>query len=141
MKEYKISHLVKSEDLNHHGTLFAGRTAEWLVEAAFIAAAATHGRPQDILCVNVHGFTFKKPVQKGDILTIHSRIVKTGTTSMMVHVKTLCEIDPGQNVEGFVTFVCVEPDTKKKRAHNITLDEAESEEEAKLRERALEVVK
>lgn len=141
MKEYKISHLVKSEDLNHHGTLFAGRTAEWLVEAAFIAAAATHGRPQDILCVNVHGFTFKKPVQKGDILTIHSRIVKTGTTSMMVHVKALCEIDPGQNVEGFVTFVCVEPDTKKKRAHNITLDEAESEEEAKLRERALEVVK
>ena len=34
MKEYKISHLIKSEDLNHHGTLFAGRTAEWLVEAA-----------------------------------------------------------------------------------------------------------
>lgn len=139
MKEYKISHLVKSEDRNHHGTLFAGRTAEWLVEAAFIAAAATHGRPQDILCVNVHGFTFKKPVQKGDILTIHSRIVKTGTTSMMVHVKALCEIDPGQNVEGFVTFVCVEPDTKKKRAHNITLDESENEEEAALRERALGV--
>lgn len=32
MKEFKISHLIKSEDLNHHGTLFAGRTAEWLVE-------------------------------------------------------------------------------------------------------------
>ena len=70
MKEYKISHLVKSEDLNHHGTLFAGRTAEWLVEAGFIAAAATHGRPQDILCVNVHGFTFKRPVQKGDMILL-----------------------------------------------------------------------
>ncbi len=23
---------VKSEDLNHHGTLFAGRTSEWFVE-------------------------------------------------------------------------------------------------------------
>lgn len=140
MKEFKISHLVKSEDLNHHGTLFAGRTAEWLVEAAFIAAAATHGRPQDVLCVNVHGFTFKKPVQKGDILTIHSRIVKTGNTSLMVHVKALCEIDPGQNVEGFVTFVCVEPDTKKKRAHGIVLDDPENEEEAALRERALTVI-
>lgn len=93
MKEIKISHLIKSEDLNHHGTLFAGRTTEWLVEAGFIAAAAEHGRPQDILCVNVHGFTFKKPVQKGDILTIYGRIVKTGTTSMMVHVKALCEIE------------------------------------------------
>lgn len=140
MKEYKISHLVKSEDLNHHGTLFAGRTAEWLVEAAFISAAGTHGRPQDVLCVNVHGFTFEKPVQKGDILTIHSRIVKTGNTSLMVHVKALCEIDAGQNVEGFVTFVCVEPDTKKKRMHGIVLDEPESEEEAALRERALKVI-
>ncbi|NTU75550.1 MAG: acyl-CoA thioesterase, partial [Anaerolineaceae bacterium] len=32
-------HLVKSEDLNHHGTLYAGRTAEWFVESGFIAAA------------------------------------------------------------------------------------------------------
>jgi hypothetical protein len=28
--------LVKSEDLNHHGTLFAGRTAEWFVESGFL---------------------------------------------------------------------------------------------------------
>lgn len=42
MKVFKISHLVKSEDLNHHGTLFAGRTAEWLVEAGFVTAAADH---------------------------------------------------------------------------------------------------
>ena len=34
------SRLVKSEDLNHHGTLFAGRTAEWFVEAGFVSAAA-----------------------------------------------------------------------------------------------------
>ena len=57
----------------------------------------------------------------------------------MVHVKALCEIDSGQNVEGFVTFVCVEPDTKKKRLHGIVLDEPENEEEAALRERALKV--
>ena len=33
MEIVKISRLVKSEDLNHHGTLFAGRGAEWFVEA------------------------------------------------------------------------------------------------------------
>ena len=139
MKVFKISHLVKSEDLNHHGTLFAGRTAEWLVEAGFVTAAAEHGRPQDVLCVNVHGFTFKRPVEKGDILTIYGRIVKTGTTSMMLHVKAMCEIAGGQNVEGFITFVCVEPDTKKKRPHNIVLDETTDPEELELRERALHV--
>lgn len=137
MKEFKISHLVKSEDLNHHGTLFAGRSAEWLVEAAFITAAACHGRPQDVLCVNIHGFTFKRPVQKGDILTIYGRIVKTGVTSIMVYVKAMCEIDQTKNVEGFLTFVCVEPDTKKKRPHGLVLDEPENEEEKELRERAL----
>jgi acyl-CoA hydrolase len=57
-----ISHrMVKGEDLNHHGTLFAGRTAQWFVEAGFIAAASlTH--PKNILCLKIHGMLFKKPV-------------------------------------------------------------------------------
>lgn len=59
MKRYRTSHLIKSEDLNHHGTLYAGRSTEWLVESAFIAAAATHGDPEEILCLNVHGFVFE----------------------------------------------------------------------------------
>lgn len=139
MKEYRISHLVKSEDLNHHGTLFAGRASEWLVEAGFITASAEHGRPQDVLCVNIHGFTFRRPVQKGDIVTIMGRIVKTGTTSLMVHVRAVCEIEGVQNVEGFITFVCVEPDTRKKRVHGIVLDETDDPYELELRERALDV--
>ena len=52
----------------------------------------------------------------------------------MIHVKAMCEIAGGQNVEGFITFVCVEPDTKKKRPHNIVLDETTDPEELELRE-------
>ncbi|MGI6256530.1 MAG: acyl-CoA thioesterase [Anaerovoracaceae bacterium] len=140
MKEYLISHLVKSEDLNHHGTLFAGRSTEWLVEAGFIAAAAEHGRPQDVLCINVHGFIFKKPVQKGTILTLHSRIAKVGRSSITVYVKAISEIEQNQNVDGFLTFVCVEPDTKKSRAHGLTLDEPQDQEEVNIRKRALELM-
>lgn len=136
MKEYQISHLVKSEDLNHHGTLFAGRSAEWLVEAAFIAAAAQHGRPQDVLCINIHGFTFKRPVQKGAIITLFSRIAKVGSTSITVYVKAVSEIDKSSHVEGFLTFVTVEPDTKLKRPHGIVLDETEDEEELEVRRKA-----
>ena len=136
MGEFKVSHLVKSEDLNHHGTLFAGRSAEWLVEAAFIAAAAEHGRPQDVLCVNIHGFTFKKPVNRGDILTMSSRIVRVGTTSITVYVEAHGEIEKEKNAEGFLTFVCLEPDTKEKRAHGLKLDEPENDEEREIRERA-----
>ena len=50
MKKYYATHLVKSEDLNHHGTLFAARTASWFVESAFIAAACEHGDPSEIVC-------------------------------------------------------------------------------------------
>jgi len=34
MESFSSYHLVKSEDLNHHGTLFAGRSAEWTCSAA-----------------------------------------------------------------------------------------------------------
>jgi len=46
---FHYDRLVKSEDLNHHGTLFAGRSAEWFVEAGFIAAASVLP-PKNIVC-------------------------------------------------------------------------------------------
>ena len=33
-------HLVKNEDLNHHGTLYAGRTADWLSNRALLQPPA-----------------------------------------------------------------------------------------------------
>lgn len=139
MKYYQLSHLIKSEDLNHHGTLFAGRSAEWLVEAAFVAAAAQHGRPQDVLCVNIHGFTFTKPIEKGDVITFHSKVARVGTTSITVYVKAMSEINGTTHVDGFLTFACVEPDTKRKRAHGIVLDETTDEEELLIRHRVEEL--
>jgi acyl-CoA hydrolase len=136
MKYYQISHLIKSEDLNHHGTLFAGRSAEWLVESAFVAAASQHGKPQDIVCVNIHGFTFKKPVRKGDIITFFSRVAKVGTTSITVFVKVMSEIHKTTHVDGFLTFVCVDQDTEMKQPHAIIMDEPADEEEKEIRERA-----
>lgn len=136
MKYYQISHLIKSEDLNHHGTLFAGRSAEWLVESAFVAAASQHGRPQDIVCVNIHGFTFKRPVRKGDIITYFSKVAKVGTTSITVYVKVMSEIHKTTHVDGFLTFVCVDPETETKRPHTILMDEPTDEEEKEIRERA-----
>ena len=38
MRMYETLHLVKGEDLNHHGTLFAARAAGWFAEAGFAAA-------------------------------------------------------------------------------------------------------
>ncbi len=135
MKEFVVSRLVKSEDLNHHGTLFAGRTAEWFVEAAFITAASSVGSPENIVCMNVHGLLFKTPVSKGDIITFKSKIVRLGTTSITVHTSIYSETKDITPVKGFLTFIHVD-ESGKKIPHNLVLDETTKEEELKLREQA-----
>lgn len=136
MKAFRTSHLIKSEDLNHHGTLYAGRSAEWLVESAFIAAAATHGDPEEILCLNIHGFVFKAPVQKGDLLLMTSVVVRAGRTSLTVHVKAEDEITRESPAEGFITFVTVDRTSHQSKVHNISLDGTLDPEELALREQA-----
>ncbi len=137
MRKYYTTHLVKSEDLNHHGTLFAARTAAWFVEAAFACAACEHGDPSEIVCRNVHGMSFSSPVQCGDIVRFTTRIVHVGTTSMMVHVDVVSELSGTKAVDGYLTFVTIDHETGKKKVHAVTLDEPEDEYEALQRQDAL----
>jgi acyl-CoA hydrolase len=100
-------HLVKSEDLNHHGTLYAGRTAEWFVESGFIAAASLT-RPENIVCLKIHGMTFTAPVQPGSLAKFESRVVLTGKTRIIVHIQLSAGNAPV--VKGFITFINVTKD-------------------------------
>lgn len=136
MKQYYTTHLVKSEDLNHHGTLFAARTASWFVEAAFAAAACEHGDPSEIVCRNVHGMSFSSPVQCGDIVRFTARVVHTGSTSLMVHVDVVSELTGKKAVDGYLTFVTIDHESGRKKAHGIVLDEPADEEELRQREAA-----
>jgi acyl-CoA hydrolase len=97
--------LVKNEDLNHHGTLYAGRSAEWFVEAGFIAAAGLT-RPEDIVCLKIHGMTFIRPVRGGDVITFESRIILAGKSSLHAHVSMQAKGEPV--MDGFITFVHVD---------------------------------
>ena len=130
MKEYFATHLVKGEDLNHHGTLYAARTAYWFVESAFVAAACEHGNPNEILCRNIHGMSFETPIQKGEVVVFTSRVVFVGKTSIMVHVDVTEVMNGRRAVEGFLTFVTVEKETGKKLKHSIILDEPSDEKES-----------
>lgn len=103
--------LVKSEDLNHHGTLFAGRTAEWFVESGFIAATSILD-PRNVVCLKIHGMFFTKPAKSGDVLKFSSKVVYTGRTSLTVYVHVEKSKDINSFVDGFVTFIHVDEDTK-----------------------------
>lgn len=135
MKHYISTHLIKSEDLNHHGTLFAGRMAEWFVEGTFIAAASLYGNPENIVCVKVHGMKFSGPATKGDIITLMTRVVYVGNTSLTVYGKVCRHDNDNILVNGFVTFVCVD-ENGRKMPHNIVLPDPEDDEQRQLREMA-----
>ncbi|NNG67524.1 acyl-CoA thioesterase [Caldanaerobacter subterraneus] len=138
MKEINIAHLVKSEDLNHHGTLFAGRIAEWFVEACFIAACDLIKKPENIVCLKIHGLEFRKSATKGDIIKIKAKVVLTGRSSIKTYAKVYKNDEEEPILEGFATFIHVDEEGKPV-PHNVVLPEPENEEEMRLREIAAQL--
>jgi len=133
LKIHSVCRLVKSEDLNHHGTLFAGKTAMWVVESGFIAAAAlTH--PENIVCINVHGMLFKKPVRSGQIIRLDSKVVMVSKTRLVSYVRIFDNATEEACMDGFLSFVHVDLQGKPK-PHGIVLEYTEPEDIA-LMERA-----
>lgn len=131
MKTLTIHHLVKGEDLNHHQSLYAGRGAEWMVEAGFIAASDLLP-PQYVLCLKIHGMTFQRPVRPGEVIRFESKIVFAGRSRLIAYVRATTKEE--LTVDGFLTFVYVD-DHGKSHPHGITI-EAETPEEIELQEQA-----
>jgi acyl-CoA hydrolase len=129
-KQHKIfitQRLVKSEDLNHHGSLYAGRSAEWLIESGF-AATADFVPPKQLVCVKLHGMHFAKPARAGDVICFESKVVYAGRTSFITYNKVYKR---GQEkhfmVDGFITFVHVTHHTQPK-PHGIVIVPKTAEE-------------
>jgi len=130
LKTHSICRMVKSEDLNHHGTLFAGKTAMWVVEAGFIAAASlTH--PENIVCINVHGLLFKKPVQNGQIIRLESKVVMAARTRLVSYVSVQDNVSNQLCLDSFLSFVHVDLQGKP-LPHGIVLDHTDPEDIALL---------
>jgi acyl-CoA hydrolase len=125
IKKFSTYHLVKQNDLNHHGTLYAGRSADWFVESGFIAAASLT-KPENIVCLKIHGMVFAKPARMGDILCYESRIILAGKTSLMAHVQVIKDGDA--MLQGFITFIHVDK-SGNPTPHGIVLEYHSAEEE------------
>ncbi len=126
IKTYITNRLVKGEDLNHHGTLFAGRSAQWFVEAGFISAANITS-PENILCLNIHGMLFTKPVKKGSILRFESKVVYSGRTRLVSHVKVFFSKNDEFLLEGFISFINVDKDGRP-APHGIVIETVDPED-------------
>lgn len=135
LKETTISHLVKPEDLQHHGTLFAGQMAKWLVESLFIAACRFIGKPEDIVCIQIHGLNFNTPINNGDIVQLKARVGCAGTKSVTCYGEAACEGDSTPRVTGMATFVTVDKNGKT-YAHGFRLPDEYIEQNRRIYELA-----
>ena len=136
LRTYIINHLVKSEDLNHHGTLFAGKTAMWFVESGFIAAASLTN-PENTVCLNIHGMLFMKPIHNGSIIRFESRVVFAGETRLVSYIKVVDNSNNDFLVDGFITFIHVDKNARR-IPHGIVIETTDPEDVA-LQEKAKEL--
>ena len=128
LRTHSLCRLVKSEDLNHHGTLFAGKTAMWFVESGFIAVASlTH--PEKIVCLNIHGMLFKKPIANGHVVRFESKVVLAGRTRLVSYVKVLGNRDEELLLDGFISFIHVDMQGKPV-PHGIVIEPTDPEDKA-----------
>ncbi len=105
IKSITTHHFVKSEDLNHHGTLYAGRTAEWFVEAGLIATSL-YIPAENIVCLKIHGMSFTRPVHLGEIAQFTAKVVYTGKTRLLTNIQM--RVKDEEVLNGFITFVNVD---------------------------------
>ncbi len=82
-REPAIRVAMMPRDTNAHGTIFGGILLAYLDQAGAIATRATCGR---VVTVKMTEVVFHAPVFVGDVVSFYARVVKTGTTSITVHV-------------------------------------------------------
>jgi len=134
MEIVRVPRLVKTEDMNHRGSLYAGRMAEWFVEACYLCAAQVADLPGALVCLKIHDLVIKKPCPGGDMISLETRIAKAGSTSLTVYGKIVSHGGRRFHAEGSVTFVCVDKHNRPV-AHGFRLPPARDAGEKALRKR------
>lgn len=106
--------LVLPADLNQYGFLFGGRLLAWVDEASWIAASLEFPHCR-FVTIAMHEVQFHHSVREGTILTIDSRLQKTGNTSVTYEVRVIDTRRSDQEVlfATTVTFVNVDENGSK----------------------------
>jgi acyl-CoA thioesterase YciA len=103
-------HMVMERDINPAGHLFGGAMLAWLDEATAVYVMERIGF-SDFVTVALEDVRFQAPGHRGDIITIYSRIVATGRSSITAETCAINhELQTGKDREIITcrfTFVCL----------------------------------
>lgn len=107
------SHQLRPEHLNHHNTLYAGQITDWLIEAAFIAAAKLWGSTDHMVMASADNIRLTRPMVLGDILSLEASVVHLGTTSIVLRVQGTELLSGAPACSGEFVFVTVDGNGRK----------------------------
>ncbi len=130
---------VKSEDLNTHKTLYAGRLSDWMIESTFISVL-TMFKERDpkgkVVMMGVDKVRWLKSAKLGDIIHIENSIAFLGNSRIILYSYVYKNNDrENKMAEGFFTYVSVD-DNEKPRPHQLKIDEPKTEEQKRAYEMA-----
>jgi acyl-CoA thioesterase YciA len=104
-------------DANIVGDIFGG----WVMAQVDIAGgyAAMRRAQGRVATVAVNSFTFKQPISVGDQVSLYTRIIRVGRTSITVDVQVYAERNPARPIvvkvtEAQLTFVALDAEGKKR---------------------------
>lgn len=108
--EVVTRHMVMEKDLNPEGHLFGGAMLAWLDEATAVFVMEQIGFT-NFVTVALEDVAFKAPGHRGDIITVYSRIVRTGASSVTAETRAINH-EPHSGLDREIitcrfTFVCL----------------------------------
>jgi len=90
-REVTFRFLTEPTDVNFGGKVHGGMVMKWIDQAGYAAAVGWSGRY--CVTVAVGGIQFVQPILIGDLVTVRSKLIYTGTTSMHFAVDVLaCDL-------------------------------------------------
>lgn len=90
--------ITMPRDTNHYGTVFGGVVLSYIDQAGFIEARK-HGTHRWVT-VAMDRVDFQAPVGVGDVVNLHTKTLRTGTSSVTVEVQVVAErYSTGTNVD------------------------------------------
>ena len=79
-RELNLRFLAEPTDVNYGGKVHGGMVMKWIDQAGYAAAVGWSGSYS--VTVAVGGIRFVAPIRISDLVTVHTKLVHTGTSSM-----------------------------------------------------------
>lgn len=117
--ELATRQFVRPEAHNHHETVYAGRLADWLTEAAMIGVTKLLGKNEQVVLAALKEVRIWKPMVAGMILEFYYEVEKLGTTSIHISVTVRDMLSGDLHAEGNAVFVTVD-EKGRKAPHGLT---------------------